>query len=58
MDSSEQPVFPLKTRQAARLLNGIHTEVLVTGFRDKILVIVTQYGRIGSLVCNDLKNYS
>jgi proteasome assembly chaperone 3 len=51
MDSSEQPVFPLKTRQVARLLNGIHTEVLVTGFNDKILVIVTQYGKIGSLVC-------
>ncbi|CAG8440063.1 350_t:CDS:2 [Funneliformis caledonium] len=50
MASSEQPVFPLKTRQTARLLNGTHTEVLVTGFRDKILVIVTQYGRIGSLV--------
>jgi len=53
MDSNEQPllsVFPLKTRQTARLLNGIHTEVLVTGFRDKIFVIVTQYGKIGSLV--------
>ncbi|RIA96319.1 hypothetical protein C1645_815485 [Glomus cerebriforme] len=50
MDLSEQTVFPLKTRQTARLLNGIHTEVLVTGFRDKILVIITQYGKIGSLV--------
>lgn len=50
MDSNEQSDFPLKTRQTARLLNGIHTEVLVTGFRDKIFVIVTQYGKIGSLV--------
>ncbi|CAI2173867.1 20358_t:CDS:2 [Funneliformis geosporum] len=50
MASSEQPVFPLKTRQTARLLNGTHTEVMVTGFHDKILVIVTQYGRIGSLI--------
>ncbi|CAB4431683.1 unnamed protein product [Rhizophagus irregularis] len=41
------PIFP---GQTARLLNGIHTEVLITGFRDKIFVIVTQYGKIGSLI--------
>ncbi|CAG8730542.1 4950_t:CDS:2 [Racocetra persica] len=41
--------FPLQTRQAARVINGVHTETLITGFRDKILVIITQYGKIGSL---------
>ncbi|RHZ88083.1 hypothetical protein Glove_26g167 [Diversispora epigaea] len=40
----------LQTRQSARIINGVHTEVLVTGFRDKILVLVTQYGKIGSLL--------
>ncbi|CAG8491711.1 5891_t:CDS:2 [Cetraspora pellucida] len=51
--SSEQPQssikFPLQTRQTARVINGVHTETLITGFRDKILVIITQYGKIGSL---------
>ncbi|GES93692.1 proteasome assembly chaperone 3 [Rhizophagus clarus] len=53
MDSNEPSLssdFPLKTKQTARLLNGIHTEVLITGFRDKIFVVVTQYGKIGSLI--------
>lgn len=39
------------TRQRARLLNGIHTEVLLQSYADRILVVITQLGRIGSLVC-------
>ncbi|CAG8535522.1 17550_t:CDS:2 [Cetraspora pellucida] len=47
--SSSSIKFPLQTKQAARAINGVHTETLITGFRDKILVIITQYGKIGSL---------
>lgn len=42
--------FANKTRQEARTINGIHTEVLVSEFQDRMFVVVTQYGKIGSLV--------
>lgn len=49
MDKQQAP-FPLINRQAARLIRGRHTEVLVTSFVDKILILVSQYGKVGSLV--------
>ena len=42
--------FPLNNKQAACKVHGNHTEILVTGYSDKIFIVVTQYGRIGSLV--------
>ncbi|CAG8509480.1 2847_t:CDS:2 [Ambispora gerdemannii] len=38
--------FPIKTNQTARIINNVHTEVLVTGFNDRIFVILTQYGKL------------
>ncbi|KAF9095573.1 hypothetical protein BGX29_008968 [Mortierella sp. GBA35] len=46
----QQPPFPLINRQAARLIQGRHTEVLVVSFIDKILILVSQYGKVGSLI--------
>lgn len=48
MSNNEE--FPLKNKQAAITVNGVHTEILLTGFADKIFVVITQYGKIGSLV--------
>lgn len=48
MSSNEE--FPLKNKQAAVDIKGVHTEILLTGFADKIFVVITQYGKIGSLV--------
>ncbi|KAF9914515.1 hypothetical protein BX616_008146 [Lobosporangium transversale] len=42
--------FPLINKQAARVVQDRHTEVLVTAFIDKILILVTQYGKIGSVI--------
>ncbi|KAI8089932.1 uncharacterized protein BX664DRAFT_334258 [Halteromyces radiatus] len=42
--------FPVINKRAAVVINDTHTEVLVTGFSDKIFIVVTQYGRIGSLI--------
>ncbi|KAF9581992.1 hypothetical protein BGW38_000801 [Lunasporangiospora selenospora] len=42
--------FPLVNKQAARLVQGRHTEVLVTSFADKILIAVTHFGRVGSIL--------
>jgi hypothetical protein len=48
--ASNNEKFPVTNKQAAKIIQGIHTEVLVSGFQDKIFVVVTQYGRIGSMV--------
>lgn len=42
--------FPITNKQACIEHQGQKTEVLVTGFQDKIFVVITQYGKIGSLV--------
>lgn len=52
MSNNEE--FPLQNKQSAITVNGVHTEILLTGFADKIFVVITQYGKIGSLV---LSNY-
>ncbi|KAF9155774.1 hypothetical protein DFQ26_009633 [Actinomortierella ambigua] len=48
--------FPLQNKQAAALVNGKHTEVLVTAFSDKILILVSQYGKVGSLLHTTVDN--
>jgi proteasome assembly chaperone 3 len=48
MSNNEE--FPLQNKQAALNINGSHTEILLTGFADRIFVVITQYGKIGSLV--------
>ena len=41
---------PIKSYQYAKVLNGLPTELLVQIFDDRILIILTQMGKIGSLV--------
>ncbi|KAF9143855.1 hypothetical protein BG015_000284 [Linnemannia schmuckeri] len=48
--NKQQASFPLINRQAARIIQGRHTEVLVVSFVDKILILVSQYGKVGSLI--------
>jgi hypothetical protein len=43
-------VFVVPTRQSARLLDGVQTEVVVQEYADRALVLVTQLGRVGCLV--------
>ncbi|GAA5866404.1 hypothetical protein JCM3774_004668 [Rhodotorula dairenensis] len=44
------PPSAIPTAQRARVLNGIPTEVFVQVYADRILVIVTQLGRIGCMI--------
>lgn len=37
-------------RQLSRELDGIQTDILVQTFADRILVLVTQLGKVGNLV--------
>ncbi|KAL2039122.1 hypothetical protein N7G274_008171 [Stereocaulon virgatum] len=41
-----QPSFPAKTKQAASMINGILTDVTSTTFSDKIMITITQDGRL------------
>ncbi|KAF9306989.1 hypothetical protein BGZ74_001110 [Mortierella antarctica] len=50
--------FPLINKQAARTIQGRHTEVMVTSFQDKILIIVSQYGKVGSVIHTSLDQQS
>lgn len=45
------PPAAIPTAQRARTLDGIHTDVVVQLFHDRVLVLVTQLGRIGAMVC-------
>lgn len=44
------PPAAIPTAQAARIIQGQHTEVFVQAFGDRVLVLVTQMGRIGCMV--------
>ncbi|KAF9211269.1 hypothetical protein CPC16_004888 [Podila verticillata] len=50
--------FPLINKQAARTIQGRHTEVLVSSFHDKILILVSQYGKVGSVIHTTLDQQS
>lgn len=45
---------PIKTRQTAKTLDGVHTEVVCQAFADRYLVLVTQLGKVGCLVRSNL----
>ncbi|CAL8303094.1 unnamed protein product [Merluccius merluccius] len=40
----------IKSRQTEKEINGIRTQVVCTEFSDHIFVVLTQYGKIGTLV--------
>lgn len=52
MDATKirQDMFPATTREASGLVNGIATEVTSTNFTDKILVTISQEGRLSQWV--------
>ncbi|KAI9278053.1 hypothetical protein BY458DRAFT_503655 [Sporodiniella umbellata] len=52
MDKKDE--FPIKNQQVAVNIEGVPTEILIQGFSDKIFVVVTQYGKIGSLIHTSL----
>lgn len=50
--ASTRPTLPpvIPTAQRARSINGQQTDVLVQLFADRVIVVVTQMGRIGCMV--------
>lgn len=44
--------FPAATKQVAGNVNGVKTDVMYISFADKIMITITQNGRLGQWVCN------
>ncbi|KAF4983200.1 hypothetical protein FZEAL_1357 [Fusarium zealandicum] len=49
VDVREEP-FPSRTREASGVVNGIATEVTSTSFADKILITISQEGRLSQWI--------
>lgn len=45
-----QTPYPAKTKQAAGLVSGVPTDVMFMSFADKIMVTITQEGRLAQWV--------
>ena len=45
---AQQPL--IKTKQTEKLVNGISTQVVCTEFSNYIFIVLTQFGKIGTLV--------
>lgn len=41
---------PISTRQTTVEIDGVDTQVVAQAFEDRVLVIVTQVGKVGQLV--------
>ncbi|KAJ6151018.1 hypothetical protein N7470_007612 [Penicillium chermesinum] len=46
LQGSQDLPFPAPTRQVAGLVNGVKTDVMVMNFSDKIMVTISQEGRL------------
>jgi proteasome assembly chaperone 3 len=44
--------FPAKSKQAAGLVDGTETDISCLNFADKILITVSQGGRLSQWVCS------
>jgi proteasome assembly chaperone 3 len=40
----------LTQKQSSKVINGINTEVVLQPFADRILILITQLGKVGNLV--------
>lgn len=50
-DGVEKTPFPAPAKQIAGLVNGVHTDVSSFYFADKILITISQGGRLSQWVC-------
>ncbi len=50
LNDVEQTPFPVPTKQAASLVSGTHTDVSSIFFADKIMITISQGGRLSQWV--------
>lgn len=53
MDAHSALPFPAPSKQAAGDINGVKTDVTCISFSDKIMITITQHGRLAQWVCFD-----
>lgn len=46
-----QLTSPMLVKHTTRIIDGILTEVMTQSFSDRILILITQLGKVGTLVC-------
>lgn len=49
-ESSSPATSPINTRQIAVTLDGVHTDIVYQMFSDKLFIIATQLGKMGTLI--------
>jgi hypothetical protein len=49
--------FPAPTRQLAGEINGVKTDIMHMSFADKVMITITQNGRLSQWVCLDSKQF-
>ena len=52
-DSMNNLPFPAGTRQVAGMVDGVKTDIMVMTFSDKIMVTISQEGRLAHWVCRN-----
>lgn len=53
MDGDEDS-SPFTTRQFAAIISGIHTEFFLSGYENRYFIVISQLGKLGTLVRKDL----
>lgn len=53
LDTSLKLPFPAATKQVAGMVNGVKTDVMVMSFSDKIVITISQEGRLAHWVGQD-----
>ena len=42
--------FPVKTKQIACIIDGVHTEIILQVFADRVFIAITQTNKLGTMV--------
>ena len=50
IDLSSTDANMLTQKQSSKVINGVKTEIVLQPFADRILVLITQLGKVGNLV--------
>ena len=50
MDGDEEDSSPFTTRQFAAVIDGVHTEFFLSGYENRYFFVISQLGKLGTLV--------
>merc|ERR1712142_286165 len=50
-DQTSASTSPINTHQLAVTIDGVHTDIVYQMFSDKLFIIATQLGKMGTMIC-------